>query len=163
MSTDNHVIDAIDTALRDFSVGPDAMRSAPAAPAQPLADFGVTFRAAAEAFAEALARVAQHVAKTVRQVRPIIEHARAAANDPVHVAGLEARYYVRAAMDPAYAAVEDVDLLVRDLLAGREGESPLLTPQNRRLVAVAAMRGYVTHRLPTEAATAALATTRGSR
>lgn len=65
-------------------------------------------------------------------------------NDPVWVAGLEARYYVRGAMDPMYATPWARDALVFAILSGLS--IPALQPRNRALVAAAVVRGWVTHR-----------------
>lgn len=66
-------------------------------------------------------------------------------NDPVRVAGLCARYQVRAGMDPLYASHGNVDRLVQAILTGDATEAEglvLLSQANRVLVAVAAMRGW---------------------
>lgn len=71
------------------------------------------------------------------------------ANQPVRVAGLEARYYTRAALDPAYATPEGLRGLVRAVLDPDSEEAEglwLVSPANRRLVAVAAMTGWAEHR-----------------
>ena len=68
------------------------------------------------------------------------------ANDPVRVAGVEAKFYVRAGLDGAYAHPERRDALIRDLLHGEVEDEPflfLMTPENRRLVALSAIRGWV--------------------
>lgn len=74
----------------------------------------------------------------------------ARANDPVRVAGLEARYSVTAGLDPAYRIPEQRDALVWSILVGEEPGTVFLTPANRGLVAAAAIRGWVSHYGPQE-------------
>lgn len=62
---------------------------------------------------------------------------------PQYVAGLEARYYVRAGLDPQ---VDDIDQLVRDIRTGRAPGLSLLGQAARTQVALAAMRGWAVHR-----------------
>lgn len=67
------------------------------------------------------------------------------ANTVVHVAGLCARYQVRAGLDPLYTSHGNIDLLVQAILDGDDPEAEglqLLTLGNRVLVAVSAMRGW---------------------
>lgn len=73
------------------------------------------------------------------------ENLRPWVNTPVTVAGIEGRYFVRAALDPTCATPEARDALVHTVLVGDPGDARLmfLTPQNRALVAVAAIRGWV--------------------
>lgn len=70
------------------------------------------------------------------------------ANDEARVAGLWARYYVRGALDPSYATPGLRDALVAVLLSEDVGhpDTHLLSPENRRLLAVAVMRGWAEHR-----------------
>lgn len=98
-------------------------------------------------FVNAYASAAQTIVRTIGDAaRNAGALVRAAVNDPVHVSGLEARFYVRAGADPAYVNLTAVDQLVREILDGRAEGTRLLNGQNRRLVAVAAMRGWVVHR-----------------
>lgn len=59
------------------------------------------------------------------------------------VAGLENRYYVRAALDSRY--VDDVDELLREIRTGRAPGLSALSPEHRRRVELAAMRGWAEH------------------
>ena len=82
-----------------------------------------------------------------RYFAPLLERMRARANDPVHVAGLEGRYAVRAGLDPTYATPAALDQLVARIMAGdaeHEGDRQLrlLTLESRSLVAAAAIRGW---------------------
>lgn len=72
------------------------------------------------------------------------------ANIPEAVAGLEARYYVRAGMDPAYATAHDHTALVRSILNGTAEDTARLSTEARRLVAASALRGWMDHRAPAE-------------
>lgn len=113
-----------------------------------------------DAIREAFRPFVEAMAVAARAIGRLAERLRETANDPVRIAGLEARYYVRAGLDPAYRHPERLDALVRDLLAGDYEDDPLhafVTPENRRALAVAAIRGwaesyddpglYVAHRL----------------
>ena len=81
-----------------------------------------------------------------REFAAFIERAVARANDPVRLAGIEGRLYVRAALDPAYATPEGVDALVRAVLSGAVPGVTFVTSANRYVLAAAVMRGWVTHR-----------------
>jgi hypothetical protein len=59
----------------------------------------------------------------------------------VHVAGLEAKMYVRAGMDHQVATPEALDRLVKQI-----HHEPHLTPEERGQVIAAAYRGWVNHR-----------------
>lgn len=101
-------------------------------------------REALRPFVKALETAARTMVRWANSIRE-------KANDEVRVSGLEARYYVRAGADPTYAHPERRDALVRDLLAGEVEDDPLLvfvTPENRRRLAVAALRGWALHRSP---------------
>lgn len=82
-----------------------------------------------------LGAAAQAAAKAVS-----VSSLRESVNDPVAVAGAEARYYVRAGMDSGWADEADMMKHVSELLAGPS----LMTPENRAKVAAAAMRGWMT-------------------
>lgn len=127
------------------SLTPPALAFSPA-----LAD---RFRTAFQTFGEAVER-------TARALSRLTESLRETANDPVRVAGLEARYLVRAGLDPAVADPEARDALVRAILDGTVDDDLLavfLSPDNRRACATAALLGwaqrhpssepYVLHRL----------------
>lgn len=79
-----------------------------------------------------------------QQLTRLMDNQYLRANTVVHVAGLEARYYVRGAMDPTYATPEGLRALRRRVLTGADPDLLLLTPANRRLVLVSAMRGWET-------------------
>lgn len=66
------------------------------------------------------------------------------ANDVVHVAGLEGRYYVRAGLSPRYSSPARRDALVAAVLAGTAEGCLFLTPDNRGRVAAAVINGWVT-------------------
>lgn len=106
--------------------------------------------AAFDSIREAFRPFAEAMAKAARQIGRMMERLREQANDPVRVAGYEATYYVRAGLDHAVTSPDD---LVRAVLAGNDsltGETDfwllLMSPANRRAVAVAAMRGWAEHR-----------------
>lgn len=61
--------------------------------------------------------------------------------DEPWVCGQETKFYVRAGLDPAYAAPESRDRLLRRILAGTS--DPLLNEANRIRCAAAAMAGWV--------------------
>lgn len=92
---------------------------------------------------------------TTAKVNAALERmAVALVNDPVQMAGLEGRMYVRGGLDPAYASEERIQRLVSDLLARpwkQTGEAThrYLTPANRAALAAHALRGWATHRNPT--------------
>jgi hypothetical protein len=101
-----------------------------------------------EGIRQALQPFAEAMAGAARALGRLAERMREAANDPVYVAGLEARYYVRAGLDPSYAHPERRDALIQGLLAGKTGAAdddllPFVSPENRRLLAVSALRGWV--------------------
>lgn len=62
-------------------------------------------------------------------------------NDEPWVCGQEAKYYVRAGLDPAYATPESRDRLLRRILTGTS--DPLLNQANRIRCAAAALAGWV--------------------
>lgn len=70
------------------------------------------------------------------------------ANHPVTVAGLEARYAVRAGLSPAYRHPGDLDRLVAAIMAGHgdtlreDRELRHVTRANRSLIAAAAIQGW---------------------
>lgn len=66
-----------------------------------------------------------------------------AANDPVRVAGLEARYYVRAGLDPRYSTLFGLDALTASIMSNRDGDMAFLTRQSRAQIAAAAIAGWV--------------------
>lgn len=68
------------------------------------------------------------------------------ANQPIVVAGMEARYYVRAAMAHRYEEPDALDVMVHMLLSGISNDTRWMTLGNRALVAAAAIRGWSTHR-----------------
>lgn len=74
-------------------------------------------------------------------------------NAPEQVAGLEGRFYVRAALDPTYATPAAVGALYRRIMTGEALDltTRFLTPQNRRTVAEAALRGWAIHRTGADA------------
>lgn len=69
-------------------------------------------------------------------------------NAPEQVAGLEGRYYTRAALDPAYTTPAAVGALYRAIITGTDLDAVtrFLTPENRRTVGEAALRGWALHR-----------------
>lgn len=115
---------------------------------------------ALESLTEALRPFVKAMQDFARQMSNLAARLRERANDPVRVAGLCARYQVRAGLDPFYAHPGHLDALVRSILDGTVADDPLaalLTPESRREVATAALRGwaqrhpdsgpYVLHRL----------------
>lgn len=117
-------------------------------PPSALVLIGKRFNAAARAMGlslfPALAKFAADMDRTMAQINAVLK-ASAPQPDPARLAGLEGRYYVRAAMDPAYATPWALSGLVRDLLDGTEGITGGRLPSaERRVLAVAAMRGWET-------------------
>lgn len=74
-------------------------------------------------------------------------------NSPEAVAGMEGRFYVRAALDPTYALPAAVGALYRRIMSGEALDltERFLTPENRRSVAEAALRGWAIHRTGADA------------
>lgn len=92
-----------------------------------------------------LARTIQDVMRPIAAMaRKVSARLREAANDEVYVAGMCARYQVRAGLDPAYATPEALDRLLDAILHDREEEVGLtfMSLENRSLVAGAAARGW---------------------
>jgi hypothetical protein len=95
-------------------------------------------------FFQASQKMAADLDRTMSQINALMRAA-APQPDPARLAGLEGRYYVRAALDPAYATPEALHHLVRDLLDGTEGFiGGRLPAADRRALAVTAMRGWET-------------------
>lgn len=93
-----------------------------------------------------VARMAADLERTMAQVQAMLRASQpsvVAANTLPKIAGLEARYYVRAALDPAYVEPDQFARLVRRVLAG-EGDDDLVlvNRENRISIAVSAMRGW---------------------
>lgn len=65
-----------------------------------------------------------------------------AANTTVNVAGLCARYYVRAGLDQTYRTPEALDALVASIMGGHEDELAFLTLTSRAQVAAAAITSW---------------------
>lgn len=85
-----------------------------------------------------LTGMAEVMTKFARQINPYIR-----ANTPVNVAGLEARYFVRAGLDPAYADPWMLDRLVQGILTGvTEDELWFVNDENRALIAASAITGW---------------------
>ena len=112
------------------------------------ADVGRAFQNLKDAFRDigrALVESARQMSRTMRAFTRII---REAANDEVHVCGLEARYLVRGGL--GCYTYEDLHALVRGLLYEPWEHAPedervlmhLLTRHNRARLAAAAIRGY---------------------
>jgi len=106
-----------------------------------LARFGAawtnTMNTLGAALTPALSDAAEALARFVRAFSPYY-----AANQPVHVAGLEARYFVRAGLDPSYADPRALDQLVQQIMTGA-GDLLFVSDENRALIASAALRGWV--------------------
>lgn len=82
-----------------------------------------------------------------------------AANDPVHVAGVEGRWIVRGGLDPTYRWEDNARAMAVALMNGRHPDTALLTPDNRALVATGFLRGWVQTHHPAELAAIAAETT----
>lgn len=94
----------------------------------------------------------QAAAVTNRITRAIL----IAANDPVHVAGLEGKWIARGGLDPAYRWEDNARVMAATLAHGRHPDTTLLTCDNRARVATAFLRGWVhTHHRAELAAIAA--------
>ncbi len=106
------------------------------------------------ATAPAVVRITGSAAQFVAAVTRAVEEAERLLttlyNHPVKVAGIEARYYTRAGLDPAYATSAALDDLVAAVLNGDVSDTRFLTIQNRGRVAAQAVAGWVAHR-PQEA------------
>lgn len=102
---------------------------------------------------------AESFSASMRQVQRALEGARPemldelramvrreVAREEARRAGLEARYYVRGAMDPRFTTPEARDNYVNDMLAGWDG-SPW-EPEGRAFRAAAFLRGWVEHHHP---------------
>lgn len=87
-----------------------------------------------------MARVHTQLQADLRVFRAL---SRVLQNAPETVAGLEARYYVRAALDPAYDSEDALHGLLVLISHGTEPGLRFLTAENRGLVAAAAIRGWV--------------------
>jgi hypothetical protein len=99
-----------------------------------------------EVLREGLRLYAEAVKKAAEALKGLVAQFAETVNDPVHVAGLEGRYYVRGGLDPAYADPAALDTLIQEILDGAERNMALLTSENRRRVAVQAARGWAVHR-----------------
>jgi hypothetical protein len=96
--------------------------------------------------AAAMAVSVETMAQAVQQVGRVFARAH-----EVQVSGLEARVYVRAAMDPEYASAEALHRLVRLLIrkphiALGMGDARFLHREDRFRLAAAAIRGWAEHR-----------------
>jgi hypothetical protein len=101
------------------------------------------FQHAAEIAREAARVVNRGLRAWARQMSRLGAAIREAANDEVTVSGLEARYFVRAGLDPAYRSPEDLDALVQAIMRGEAEDTRLLYRENRARIAAAALRGHV--------------------
>lgn len=114
-------------------------------------DFGTRVMDGLQPLVEASRRAAESFAQRVRALLVPFQRALDASlgahadevNGPVHMAGLEARYYVRGGLDPLCADPGGLDVLVRAVLAGTSTDLFLVTPANRARIAAAAARGWV--------------------
>jgi hypothetical protein len=92
-----------------------------------------------------IARFAADLEQSMRRIQHVMAGVPPWALDPklreVHVAGLEAKMYVRAGMDHEVATPEALDRLIRQI-----SHQAHLTPAERAQVIAAAYRGWVTHR-----------------
>jgi len=98
------------------------------------------------ALERAFSRMAEAIQDMGHQLRRSLArwgHAQAQRRE-VWVAGLEGRYYVRGGLDSRYQDPLDRDILVLQLLRGRELGACKLTPKERGLVAAAFLTGWVT-------------------
>jgi hypothetical protein len=83
-------------------------------------------------------KLAASLRTTPAELEPVF--ARVAAQREVKVAGLCGKYYVRAGLDPKYRDPAMLHLLVQGILGGATHDQ--LTEDEKRQVAVAAMRGW---------------------
>lgn len=93
----------------------------------------------------AFAAEADRVLARLRASMEVPQYLRDEANALPRIAGLEARYYMRGSLDQRYRTPAALHSLVRTLLAGDREYDPdlaFVTPENRRQLAVAAMRGW---------------------
>lgn len=94
-------------------------------------------RSVAAVIGPALTGAAETIGKLARALSPYF-----AANEPVHVAGLEARYFVRAGLDPACAAPSQLDALVQTILTGTADDLRYVNDENRAVIAGSAIAGW---------------------
>lgn len=125
------------SALRELG---RAMSVGTGVPMTALLGFGDAMTAAAAAERASVAMLKLQDAMTADMVAMV---RREVAREEARRAGLEARYYVRGAMDPRFTAPVARDNYVNDMLAGRDG-SPW-DPEGRALRAAAFLRGWVEH------------------
>jgi hypothetical protein len=107
-----------------------------------LAGFGEHMKNAAAEAAAVMARHAERISRIGPEMKRLSVELHEQANDPVHVAGVCARYFVRGAMDPAYANHSDMMALRHRILRGWEPGTALMTVENRREVVLALVSGW---------------------
>lgn len=110
---------------------------------QPVQPAPVDWPALVDAWRKAWVEAGESLSRTFTQMfrglRAIARAMRESANTEVHVAGMSARYYVRAGLDPTYRSPEALTALVRSIMGGHEAELVFVSLENRALIAAAAM------------------------
>ena len=91
----------------------------------------------------AMANVAASLQEAVARAQRFLGTLRDRANDPVHIAGLEARFHVRAALDPDYTDEFAITWLVNRIMQGEVPELFFITRANRARIAAAALNAWV--------------------
>jgi hypothetical protein len=97
------------------------------------------------AFTPSMTAAAEAIARLMEQFSPYF-----VANEPAHVAGLEARYFVRAGLDTSYADPHALDRLVLDIMTGTD-ELLWVNDENRSRIAASAISGWVSSYAGSEA------------
>lgn len=128
----------------------------PEVPEDRTAAIAATFHRVAEQVNEAMRQLSKVAVEALQKIEGLMAKFREAANQPVAVAGLEARFYVRGALDPTYRSEDARDRLVVAIMAGqtlRDDDWSLLflTRENRARVAASVLTGWQTHRGPAPA------------
>lgn len=105
-----------------------------------------TVRTLVAGMQNAVRRAGEAVAGFTTRMRAFMARVQETYNTPPALAGVEATYRVRAALDPAYDTEEALSGLVCDILRGKTGDhaATMLYAAHRREVAVAAMCGWLT-------------------
>lgn len=98
---------------------------------------------AAALFGDRLQVAAERIIAAVERLLPVLTER---ANDEAHVSGLEARYYVRGALDPALTDQVSLGALLCYVLEGEADGCGFLTPASRARLAASLTRGWVEHR-----------------
>lgn len=97
-----------------------------------------------ECITQGLRKMTTAISELAAQTAHLLDRVHTRMNSPVVVAGMEGKYLARAALSPVYDDPEGRDWLVQRIMAGTYPDTALLSRENRALVAVSAIRGWVT-------------------